>query len=223
MTLKCDYYMLCRHAYVESFEIDISEGDYGCKYVDHSEASCKGNSGIDSNWFIYRGIKCDSLYTYPDSSGNYVEKDASSPNDFDLPSVPFTNTECNMRSNQCKKCSPGYRLTDGVCLECSPGYECVNGLSQTSCQIGTFSASTGASICVACGTGRYAPVRFLSLSMISSHCDSFVTPHTHTHIHTYIHTINRKIKPQNAWRALLGTNQMQIDRVVRSVRHLRRH
>ena len=76
---------------------------------------------------------------------------------FELPSVPFASTECDMKSNTCSKCVPGYRLVDGNCVSCETGHECTNGQSQVSCNIGTFSGATGSSACTACGVGRYAP------------------------------------------------------------------
>ena len=44
-TFSCNYYMICSFSYMEAPRMDISEGDYGCKYVDNSEASCEGNAG----------------------------------------------------------------------------------------------------------------------------------------------------------------------------------
>ena len=155
-TFSCNYYMICSFSYMEAPRMDISEGDYGCKYVDNSEASCEGNAGMDGS-YEYHGIKCDSLYTYPDSSGDTILIDDSRVGMFDLPSVPFASTECDMKSNVCVRCSPGYRLHDGTCVICETGHECVNGLSQVSCNIGTFSGTVGSQLCTDCGTGRYTP------------------------------------------------------------------
>ena len=156
-TYSCDYYMICNYRYVEAPNYNFGEGQYGCKYVDNAEASCEGNSGVDENDYRYNAIKCDSLYTYPDSSGDNILIDPSRDGLFELPSVPFASTECDMKSNTCSKCVPGYRLVEGNCVSCETGHECTNGQSQVSCNIGTFSDTTGSSACTTCGVGRYAP------------------------------------------------------------------
>eukprot|EP00938_MAST-03A_sp_MAST-3A-sp1_P001608 g1608.t1 len=148
--------MICTKRHVEAPRIDFGEGQYGCKYVDNEEASCEGNSGVEDE-MRYHAIKCDSLYTYPDSSGDNIVTDPSRDGLFELPSVPFASTECDMKSNVCSKCVAGYRLVDGICLSCETGHECTNGVSQVSCNIGTFSGTTGSSTCTTCGVGRYAP------------------------------------------------------------------
>ena len=54
---------------------------------------------------------------------------------------------------KCTQCNVGYKLVDGKCEQCPAGYSC-NGISETICNAGTYSAA-GAGSCTPCPAGQY--------------------------------------------------------------------